>query len=391
METYSPSKKKSKKSSKSLSPINQEEKYIACLVLHALGDTIGFYNGKWEFNYHSDIILIDIADEILYEFIKLGGINQINLEGWYASDDTIYNIAISNSIIASKSKSHKILVNNVKTELALGHERIVSDEMNNIARSEGNTTGKYIEKFTQKRDASKMPYDSNSGGNGCAMRTSSIGLAYHGANNREQLCYLAIETSRITHNSAIGYLGGLTNAYFIALAIEGVPLEKWPYLLIELLESKLVLKYIKRDLDDTVQEELKDYNLFIFYWKKYIGLRFTDKQEIITSKANHNLVYRSKFHYDNFTINTPSFTIGDNGYSATIMAYDALIDAGNVWEKLIIYSAFHFGDSDTVSAIACSWYGALYGFAHVPENNLKYLEFKDELIKLGKTIYKSFI
>ena len=35
-----------KKLDKGLRPINR---YIACMVLHALGDTIGYKNSKWEF------------------------------------------------------------------------------------------------------------------------------------------------------------------------------------------------------------------------------------------------------------------------------------------------------------------------------------------------------
>jgi ADP-ribosylglycohydrolase len=72
------------------------------------------------------------------------------------------------------------------------------------------------------------------------------------------------------------------------------------------------------------------------------------------------------------------------------MAYDSLLDSRGAWEKLIIYSALHFGDSDTVAAIAASWYGTVYGFGDVPENNLKYLEFKKELTDLGKQLFKQY-
>ena len=50
----------------------------------------------------------------------------------------------------------------------------------------------------------------------------------------------------------------------------------------------------------------------------------------------------------------------------------------------------HMGDTDTTGCIAGAWRGALYGFEGVPEINLKNLEYKDILEKLGKGLYKKY-
>ena len=69
------------------------------------------------------------------------------------------------------------------------------------------------------------------------------------------------------------------------------------------------------------------------------------------------------------------------------MAYDSLLDAGQYWEKLVIYAMLHVGDSDTVGSIAGAWYGAIYGFGDVPKGNLEHLEYSDKLYKLGGKLY----
>ena len=362
-----------------------QDRYIATIVLHALGDTIGFKNGDWEFNYFREVITLDITNELLYEFIDLGGINAINLKDWLVSDDTIYHMAMIRALLMKNNSNLDKLIINVKTELVNAYNKIIDDDDKGHERMPGVTTNKYIQKFQKGFDGRNSPYDKASGGNGAAMRCPCIGLAYHGIKNRDALYEVAIETSRLTHNSAIGYLGGLTSALFVALAIENIDIKKWPFMLIDALESENVKKFVNND----DQDEKNDYESFINYWRKYIDLRF-EGDKPVKARSHTNLIFRSRFHYENFTRNTGSFLIGESGYSATIMAYDSLLDAENVWEKVIIYSALHFGDSDTVAAIACSWYGAIYGFGDVPENNLKYLEFKKELITLGQEMYERF-
>ncbi|AYV78659.1 MAG: ADP-ribosylglycohydrolase [Edafosvirus sp.] len=362
-----------------------EEKYIATLILHALGDTIGFKNGEWEFNYDMRVVPLNMTLELLYEFISLGGINAINLDGWIVSDDTIMSMAIADGLIENY-KNFDNLYDILKKKYLIAYKEMDEAIKLKKNRHAGLTTIKSLDKLSKNKDWRKFPYDPMSGGAGASMRTASIGLAFHGINNRDKLIEVAIESSKMTHNSAIGYLGGLTTALFTTFAIEEIDIDKWPYLLLELIDSDKVRKYCNNENDD----EKKDYNEFIKYWKRYLETRFVNNKPVKT-KAHSNLIFRIKYQYDNFVKDSKYSTmVGESGYSSTIMAYDSLIDSENVWEKLVIYSMIHIGDSDTVGCIAGAWYGALYGFGDVPKNNLKYLEYKDKLINIGKELFKKY-
>lgn len=366
------------------------DRYIATLILHAVGDTIGFRNGIWEIEYKIKIttIIPAMGLELLYDFISLGGINGIDLKTWNISDDTLFHIAIAQMLLYynKKNKKNEDIIKYTKTLFTNVYKNIMSDEKKGIARYIGITTKRAIEKFTQTYDERNAPYNSLSGGNGAAMRTPVIGLAFHGEKNRNELIYLSIETSKLTHNSPIGYLGGLVAALFTAYAIEGIHIYEWPKKMMDLLESNDVKKYINKKNNPN---EESDYDEFIIYWKKYYELRF-DNGKPIETRAHKNLVLRANYYFANFTEGTRGKIIGDSGYSATIMAYDCLIDANNKWEKLIIYAALHVGDTDTVASIAGAWFGALYGFADVPSNNYNYLELRNNIYNIADKIYKKF-
>ena len=366
-----------------------ENKYISAFILHALGDTIGFRNGEWEFNYFQQEITLDMTTEILYDFIDLGGINGINLDGWYVSDDTIINMAVANGLLQNKIK-HSYLFNddtlhNIKQEIIIAFNQMIDDKTHNKNRYFGKTTFKYIKIINEKGiDGRNLPYDENSGGNGAAMRSGPIGLAFFGEKYRDLLIKSSIEQSKITHNNAFGYLGGLSVALFTAFAVEKIDINKWTFLLIDILDSNNVKKYISSDVNDQ-----KDYVLFINYWRKYIDTRFENNVPI-TSRSHKNLIFRSRYYYENFTKDTRGPFIGESGLCAVIMAYDSLIDSNGKWEKLVVYAGLHLGDSDTVCAIAGFLFGILYGMADVPKNNLIHLEYYDELFKLGTSMYKRY-
>ena len=88
-----------------------------------------------------------------------------------------------------------------------------------------------------------------------------------------------------------------------------------------------------------------------------------------------NFVQRYKYLSENFSkgCGIP----GACGDDVCIMAYDAVVRAGESFEKMLVYSALHPGDSDTVACIAFGWYGAYYSNQKIyliVENMLKRVE-----------------
>uniref|UniRef100_A0A8L0DTW5 ADP-ribosylhydrolase ARH1 n=1 Tax=Oncorhynchus mykiss TaxID=8022 RepID=A0A8L0DTW5_ONCMY len=79
---------------------------------------------------------------------------------------------------------------------------------------------------------------------------------------------------------------------------------------------------------------------------------------------------------------------GASGHNAPMVAYDALLKAGDSWVDLANHSFFHGGNSDSTSAIAAACWGALFGFRGVPESKYHRLEYRDRLARLGQQLYE---
>jgi ADP-ribosylarginine hydrolase len=366
----------------------EKENYIACFILHALGDTIGYKNSIWEFNYNIENYN-DIREtiEIISEFIKLGGINNIDLSGWLVSDDTLINYEIGKFILDIKDKITEKNILKLKENIS---EMIEYQSENNIERGFGTTTIFAVNNWTDKMDERYTKYNETSGGNGCTMRTFPIGLRYYKDKDLDKLIDISITTSKLTHNSPIGFLGGLSSAYFVKLAINKVPIKKWGRLYVELLESDKIKKYIDINNDDMYF----DYRSTIRVWKKFIDMYFDENNELKDIKLKNNILGRitlflqlNDILYPNSKYNN---VIGGTGPTSMIMAYSALLDSDDNWEKIVYYSMLHSGDSDTVGAITGGLYGILYGFKNVPSHLLKHLEMKDKLEEIGNIFYEKF-
>jgi ADP-ribosylglycohydrolase len=364
-----------------------KDKCISIFLLHALGDTIGFKNGIWEFNYGNYNNDIRITIEIISEFISLGGITQIDLKDWNVSDDTLLNYEIAKFILNSKyeDKINESEIINLKNEI---YKLIKKEIKSKIERGFGKMTIDAIYDWTDKKDQRHEAYNPYSGGNGCSMRTFPIGIKFYKDKDLNKLIEYSIMTSKLTHNSPIGFLGGLVTAYFVKLALNNIDIEKWPFLVIELLESNKVKSYIDIENDNIYF----DYRNTIKFWKKYIEVFYSDDKKPLKLKTSVNIISRFKIFVEfnkilseDVTIQTK--TIGGNGQTSIMMAHNALLDCDGNWEKLVYYAMLHAGDSDTVGAIAGGLFGAVYGSKNIPEHLLKHLEMKKELIEMGENIY----
>jgi len=381
-----------------------EQQYIASMMLAAVGDTIGFKNGDWEFDkgnwpFSQLDELYDFSDTLVFDFIDLGGVNKISLKDWFVSDDTLMHMATAKALLQSN------ILNEMAREYILSMKEMNTKKINRQVgeRIERSIRTQYkIDKDWSKVDYDKikkqkkiewdtLEYSSNQGGSGGSMRAMCIGLAFYGKKNREKLIEIAIESGRITHNGTVGFLGALTSALFTAYAVEEIPIYIWSKKLIKLLEDgNRVDKYIKKSRPNEYDNYKKDSKQFIDNWNKYIDLRFTGAnfKTLQWMRYPHE---RTKFYYENFGYKKDNKPWpGQSGDDSVIIAYDCLLDCEGSWEKLIYYSMTHSGDSDTTGSIAGAWFGAVYGFKDVPKTMISNLEFKNELIKLGKDLFKKY-
>lgn len=131
--------------------------------------------------------------------------------------------------------------------------------------------------------------------------------------------------------------------------------------------------------------------LFIFHrtyfeskWNKYLELR-----GILDGKPSPSFpaVYGVKERDEFYTSLSYSGWGGSSGHDAPMIAYDAILGSGNNWTELAHRGFLHGGDSDSTGAIAGCWWGAMYGFKGVSENNYRELEYRDRIEKVAKDLY----
>ena len=318
--------------------------------------------------------------EVFYDYLQDdGGVTGLNLHRYIASDDTVLNNIIGESLLEDTEEIDDLCKVIIKKFINLSNSDKYFKE-----RYYGNAFLNNIEKIKNGKNWKKIEYNQKYGGCGASIRTVCIGLAFSGKKNREKLIETAIETSRITHNNTTGFLGGLATALFISYAVEKIPIKKWCFKLLKLLKSDIIDNYIKSTRD--YENYIKDKDSFIDKWSRYIKYKFNDDidNKIVIEK---NLVHRMRIYNENFSSFPENMNPGAGGDDSVIIAYDCLIDCEKNWEKLIIYSMIHIGDSDSTGCIAGAFYGILYGFFKIPFNNLQNLEFSKTLNDTAKKLY----
>lgn len=348
---------------------------IASIPLYqSLGDTIGYRNGDWEFNHKDQTAAAgpEYANTMIAEFIHLGGINKLSIVNWTASDDTVLYLL-----------TYVVLMQKIPSVQAYG-EQLRRNYVNNWDeikdRAPGQITSRSIQ-ILQNPEVkwNSLNYDPTAIGNGSCMRTGCVGIFYPGKSNRKKLIALAVEGSRVTHNSATAILGSITTALFTAYAIERVPIAHWPHRLLKLLNSLKINSYMEKSKPSEYKLFLRDKQFYIAQWQKYVSFRFAGAS--VTPRTDrrtmHNPVERIKYFAESYSKNNPN-NPGGSADDACIIAYDALLESGDNLEKLLVYSILHHGDSDTVGSIAFSWFGAYYfskANSDLTESRFKQLEY----------------
>ncbi|KAL5518190.1 hypothetical protein EMCRGX_G003878 [Ephydatia muelleri] len=201
-----------------------EERFVAAMVLGAVGDAMGYKNGVWE--------VCTSGVTIHSEVKKLGGVSALNLtrKEFMVSDDTVLHIATAEALI-SDWKDKETLFCTIAQKYKDGQKDMAG-------RAPGAVTKQGASMLRPKvRGGYRIPYNPRGGGCGAAMRSAPIGLRFYRPEQLDDLVAVAVESGRMTHNCPTGYLGSVATALFVSYAIQRKPINSWGKGLMEFYKS----------------------------------------------------------------------------------------------------------------------------------------------------------
>uniref|UniRef100_A0A8C8S6V6 ADP-ribosylarginine hydrolase n=1 Tax=Pelusios castaneus TaxID=367368 RepID=A0A8C8S6V6_9SAUR len=300
--------------------------YRAAMVLSGAGDALGYRNQRWEY--------CPSGPQIHAELAQLGGLQGIwaTLPDWPISDDTVLHLATAEA-------------------LATGTSQLRPGE-----------PGGY-----------QIPFNPHATGCGAAMRSMAIGLRYPRPTELRTLIQISVESGRMTHHHPTGYLGALASALFTAYAVQGRPLAQWGAGLLQTLP--LAQDYV-RDAGVATEPNMEAWGYFPDKWAWYLAERgLAEGHGPPRFPSSYGPAERDEI-YRTFSLEGWA---GRSGHDAPMIAYDALLGAGDSWDELCSRAMFHGGDSDSTGVIAgCCW-GLAHGLAGVPEGNHAALEYHQRM------------
>ena len=362
---------------------SMQERFQACMVLAGVGDTLGYYNGAWEFN-PSGVTIHCEAD-------RMGGVERIRLDRrkWMVSDDTVMHIATAEALVAGHGQDHETLLHMIA-------EKYIQCMSDMHGRAPGLTCSSSVHMLAPfKPQGYQIPFNPRGGGCGAAMRAAPIGLCYWRPEQIDSLVEVAIESGRMTHNHPTGYLGSLATALFVSYAVQKKPLREWGAGLMKTLQmAKEYVTSSGRDLE----ANLRNWSYFETQWRNYLQRRKIE-DGVSQPHADYNVssVKARDAFYEELSFDG---TGGASGHDAPMIAYEALLftwkptDPSNQeekrrqWMDLCKCSMLHGGDSDSTGIIAGACWGAMEGYLGVPKNHYKEMEYRARLEALGKDLFQ---
>ncbi|XP_068185822.1 inactive ADP-ribosyltransferase arh2 isoform X1 [Antennarius striatus] len=348
------------------------EKFKAGMVLGAAGDALGYRKGRWE--------SCTSGKKIQEELASLGGLGTLKLDpdNWPLSDATLLHMTTAEALITD----YWCLEDLYRELVRLYVEAMVS--LQGRTPDPATMEGCVHLKPHNYLLAWHTPFNEKGSGFGAAAKAMCVGMRYWQSERLENLVEVSVEIGRMTHNHPTGFLGSLTTALFASYAIQGKPLVSWGRELLKVIP--LAEEYCKKTIRHMAEYQ-ENWFYFEAKWQFYVEEREIEKEE-----QNKPLF---PDHYDadetdkTYKRWSSEGCPGRRGHDAPMIAYDALLAAGNDWTELCKRAMFHGGESEATGLIAGCLYGLMHGMSKVPSGLYQDLDKRERLEELGEALYKA--
>ena len=334
--------------------------FRGCLLGGAVGDALGYTveflteksikeifgsNGITEYRLQNDKAIIS-DDTQMTLFTATGilyGVTRFRTRGiWGGPIPYIYHSYLAWLYTQDEDKKPKGLINSW----------LVNIPEINRRRAPGNTC---ISALSRGEMGTIQKPLNDSKGCGGIMRVAPIGLYYEPRNEEKQteVDLLGAEVAAITHGHDLGYIPAAALTHIINKIIYA------DYKLLEAIESSI----------SSMKKLFKESQ----YLQDFLNLMY--KAIELSQEENNDLEAIKQLGQGWVAEETLAIAI----YCA--LKYE------NNFEKAIIASVNHGGDSDSTGAVTGNILGALLGVEAIPEKFLKDLELKEEIIEIADDLF----
>nr|XP_036880854.1 protein ADP-ribosylarginine hydrolase-like protein 1 isoform X1 [Manis javanica] len=347
------------------------ERFKAAMLLGSVGDALGYRNAGREGSA--------AGAKMRAELQALGGLDHLVLSAqkWPVSDNTIMHMATAGALTTDYW-----CLDDLYREMVRRYVEVL--EKLPEPRADPAT----VESCSQLKPDNYLlawhtPFNEKGSGFGAASKAMCIGMRYWQPGRLGTLVEVSIECGRMTHNHPTGFLGSLCTALFASYAVQSKPLVQWGRDMMRTMP--MAEEYCKKTI-----RHLAEYQEHWFYfeakWQFYLEERKIS--EDTESKATFPERYDAEERDKVYRKWSSEGRGGRRGHDAPMIAYDALLGAGDNWTELCHRAMFHGGESGATGAIAACLFGLLHGLDAVPAGLRRGLEHEQELLRLGEALHR---